>query len=98
LLENLAPADHQTPERILLEKETSSRFQRALASLSSTQRAVLILRDLRGHSPAWTCMTLGLTDLAQRVQLCRARARVRRILAQGDTAPDAPAGRHRREP
>jgi RNA polymerase sigma-70 factor, ECF subfamily len=82
-LENQASVHHETPERHLLEKETSDRFERALESLSSMQRAVLVRRDLQGETPAQTCRTLRLTDLAHRVQLCRARARVRRALDEG---------------
>jgi RNA polymerase sigma-70 factor (ECF subfamily) len=78
-LDNLASADHETPERLLLERETTDRFRHALESLSPMQRAVLVLRDLKGATAAQACKALRLTDLAQRVHLCRARARIRRL-------------------
>jgi len=84
-LENLASAHHETPERLLLERETTDRFQRALESLSPAQRAVLVLRDLQGATAAQACKKLRLTDLAQRVHLCRARARIRRFLEEDET-------------
>jgi len=87
---DLAGTNHETPERVLLENETNDRFQHALESLSPTQRAVLVLRDLQGVTAAQTCKALRLTDLAQRVHLCRARARIRRFLEEDDTGLDAP--------
>jgi RNA polymerase sigma-70 factor (ECF subfamily) len=82
-LENLPGVDDATPERLLLEKEVRGRFEEALHSLSPTQRTIVVLRDLRGATPAQTCRAMGLTDLAHRVQLCRARARIRRALEGG---------------
>jgi RNA polymerase sigma-70 factor, ECF subfamily len=79
-LESFPGVDDDTPERLLLEKEVRDRFEHALRSLSPTQRTVVVLRDLRGATPAQACRAMGLTDLAHRVHLCRARARLRRVL------------------
>ena len=79
-LETMRVVSEETPERLLLEKEVSSRLEEALHSLSPKQRAVVVLRDFRGASPARTCKTLRMSDLAQRVHLCRGRARIRQAL------------------
>jgi len=82
-VDNIGGAHQETPERLLLERETRDRFHEALRVLSPTQRAVFVLRDLDGASPAEACRALRLTDLAHRVQLCRARARIRRAFDEG---------------
>ncbi|HET6982632.1 MAG TPA: sigma-70 family RNA polymerase sigma factor [Myxococcaceae bacterium] len=79
-LETMRGVNDETPERLLLEKEVSSHLQEALRSLSPTQRSVVVLRDFRGASPAQTCETLRMSDQAQRIHLCRGRARIRQAL------------------
>lgn len=70
----------ETPESLLLGKEAAGRVERALGTLSRTQRSVVVLRDFQGVSPAEACEVLSITDLAQRVHLSRARATLRRAL------------------
>jgi RNA polymerase sigma-70 factor, ECF subfamily len=70
----------ETPETILLRKETAGRMERALDSLTRRQRSVVMLRDFQGVSPAEACEVLEITDVAQRVHLSRARATLRRAL------------------
>jgi RNA polymerase sigma-70 factor (ECF subfamily) len=70
----------ETPETILLDKEAAGRVERALSTLTRTQRSVVVLRDFQGASPAEACEVLEITDIAQRVHLCRARATLRRAL------------------
>ena len=72
--------NEETPEMIFLTKEAARRAERALDSLSRRQRSVIVLRDFQGMSPAEACDILEMTDLAQRIHLCRARASVRRAL------------------
>jgi RNA polymerase sigma-70 factor, ECF subfamily len=79
-LESHSGVDDGTPERLLLEKEVRDRFEQALRSLSPAQRTVVVLRDLRGATPAEACRAMRVTDLAHRVHLCRARARIRQML------------------
>ena len=71
----------ETPESILLAKESAGHVTRALGTLSRTQRSVVVLRDFQGASSAEACEVLQITDLAQRVHLCRARKTLRRALA-----------------
>ncbi len=70
----------ETPETVLLDKEAAGRVERALNSLTRTQRSVVVLRDFQGVSPAEACEVLEITDVAQRVHLSRARATLRRAL------------------
>jgi RNA polymerase sigma-70 factor (ECF subfamily) len=81
-LENLLGVDDLTPERLFLEREVGDQFHDALRTLSPTERKVLVLRDLRGATSAQACRALRLTDLAHRSHLCRARARIRRVLEE----------------
>ena len=52
----------------------------AVDALPSSQRQVIVLRDIEGLPPAEVCNILGLTDTHQRVLLHRARSRVRHAL------------------
>src|SRR5215831_4215882 len=74
------PARDGSPERMLLEQEALRRFNEALRALPESQRSVLLLRDFEGASPAEACRVLKISDLAQRVRLCRARASIRQAL------------------
>ena len=74
------PARDASPERMLLEQEALRRFDEALRALPEGQRSVLLLRDFDGASPAEACRVLKISDLAQRVRLCRARASIREAL------------------
>jgi len=87
-LESLLSVSDQTPERLFLEKEVGDRFHDALRSLSPTERKVLVLRDLHGATPSEACSALQLSDLAHRVHLCRARARIRQLLKEDSQLPE----------
>ena len=79
-LDRVGNRNEQTPEVIFLEKEAAGRVEHALGLLSKTQRSVVVLRDFNGASSAEACDVLAITDVAQRVHLCRARATLRRVL------------------
>ena len=74
--------DKATPEQLLLEREARSRFDAAVWELPEAQRSVVLLRDFCGASPEKTCHVLGISDAAQRVRLCRARATLRDALRE----------------
>ena len=59
-------------------------LQQALTALSTSDRAVLMLRDGEGLSSKEVAKALDLTDGAVRTRLHRARRAVRRSLDQGD--------------
>ena len=67
-----------TAEHMLLEREWVGALSRALRRLPVTQRSVLLLQ-LQGYSPAETSRTLRISEVARRVRLSRARARLRKI-------------------
>ena len=79
-LDSSTGRNEETPEATFLVKEAARRAERALDSLSHRQRSVIVLRDFQGASPTETCEIMEMTDLAQRIHLCRARATVRRAL------------------
>jgi RNA polymerase sigma-70 factor (ECF subfamily) len=74
------PADWWTPEEELLAGETRNVILDAIDALPSSQREVIVLRDVEGLPSAEVCNILGVTDTHQRVLLHRARSRVRHAL------------------
>jgi RNA polymerase sigma-70 factor, ECF subfamily len=79
----------EVPEDLLLSKETMTEVERAVATLPTAQRAVVVLRDVEGLSAAEACQLLGLTEGNQRVLLHRGRSKVRAALERYlDTAPE----------
>jgi RNA polymerase sigma-70 factor (ECF subfamily) len=72
------PVNEVTAEQMVLEQEWGHELEVALRKLPVTQRSVLLL-DLRGYSPAEARTTLRITEVARRVRLSRARARLRKL-------------------
>ena len=54
----------------------------ALLNLGERERAALILRDLEGLSTAEVAATLGSTESTVRVQIARARLKLRELLKE----------------
>jgi RNA polymerase sigma-70 factor, ECF subfamily len=65
------------PEERLLSAETRAAVEDGIAVLPPMQRAVVVLRDVRGFSSAETCEVLGISEANQRVLLHRARSKLR---------------------
>src|SRR5436190_4257157 len=74
-------AEAESPERVLVSRETFDYARHAIEQLPESQRRVIAMRDLQGCSSDEVCSTLGITSGNQRVQLHRARAAVARDLA-----------------
>jgi len=74
--------DEDTPEQLLLQRETRELVDRTIADLPAAQRAVITLRDIEGLDSAEVCNVLEITETNQRVLLHRARAKVRTGLEQ----------------
>ena len=72
--------EDETPERLLLSKETRAQIEKAIESLPPTQRQVITLRDIEEVSSQEVCNILDITETNQRVLLHRARSKVRRTL------------------
>jgi len=73
---------HELPEECLLSIETNACIAEALQTLSTSQRAVMVLCDIEGWRPEEICSMLGLSTVNQRVLLHRARSKVRQGLAK----------------
>ncbi len=69
------------PEQAMLRSETLQVIRAAVERLPAQQSAVITLRDIEGHTAAETCELLDLSEGNQRVLLHRARAAVRRHVA-----------------
>ena len=59
-----------------------ARVQEVIAQLPPLQRSVVTLRDVEGLTSAEACKVLDITEINQRVQLHRARTRIRSVLEQ----------------
>jgi len=76
------PWDDVTPERLLHSAEIAGHVRRALEELPDSQRAVVIMRDVVGHSSEDTCNILGISETNQRVLLHRGRSKIRTRLEE----------------
>jgi RNA polymerase sigma-70 factor (ECF subfamily) len=72
--------DNDTPEKLLLRRETLALVEKAMAGLPPRQRAVVTLRDVEGLDAAEVCDILELSEANQRVLLHRARSKVQSVL------------------
>lgn len=72
--------DENTPERLLVAKESLAQIEQAIQALPSNQRQVIVLRDIEGVDSEEVCQILNITSTNQRVLLHRARTKVRRAL------------------
>lgn len=75
-----APVTWNSPERMLLTRETLDQIERAIADLPDWQRQVITMRDVIGMGTDEVCNVLSITETNQRVLLHRARSKVRRAL------------------
>ncbi len=70
----------QAPETILASAEAQDELERAIAGLPERLRTTFVLREIEGLSTAETAEVLGLKPGAVKVQLHRARLRLREQL------------------
>jgi RNA polymerase sigma-70 factor (ECF subfamily) len=71
----------------LVAEELARTVLECLPLLPTTQREVVLLRDVEGLSPVDACAVLGITDGHHRVLLHRGRAHLRRYLEMGMGTP-----------
>lgn len=71
------PWTEQSPEDLLLRKETGAALARELDALTPGQRAVVMLRDVEGCPSEEVCEILSITEANQRVLLHRGRSKLR---------------------
>ncbi len=74
--------DENTPERLLVSKESLAQIEQAIQTLPPNQRQVIILHDIEGSDSEEVCQILNITSTNQRVLLHRARSKVRQALNQ----------------
>jgi len=82
--------DDDTPEKLLLRRETLALVEKTMAGLPSRQRAVVTLRDVEGLDAVEVCDILELSEANQRVLLHRARSKVRTVLERHLTSGHDP--------
>jgi RNA polymerase sigma-70 factor, ECF subfamily len=91
-------------ERLVMDVHLSSDMQRALARIPERQRAALLLAELHDLTGVELAAALGVSHVAARALLTRARESLRQALAaerlgeaeaEGNPAPSRPAERHR---
>ncbi len=70
-----------TPEEAACISQFEQTFDCALAKLSDIQRTVIVLHELNGESKKEIAETLSITVENVRMQLCRARKKMRVLLA-----------------
>lgn len=69
-------------ERCAVQRENSDRLTAALLLLGERERAALVLRDLEGLSTAEVAQALGSTESTVRVQISKARLKLRSLLKE----------------
>jgi RNA polymerase sigma-70 factor (ECF subfamily) len=74
--------NHETPEKLFMQKEAMGCLERALQELPAAQRAVVTLRDVEGLESDEVCNVLGIGETNQRVLLHRGRSKLRRALEE----------------
>jgi len=84
------PTPWPAPEELALDREWVARLAEAVEELPPRQRAVILLRDVEGHTSQDVCQILDVTPTNQRVLLHRARASVRARLEEYFGADDHP--------
>jgi RNA polymerase sigma-70 factor, ECF subfamily len=71
----------EIPSEMLERKEIRELLVNAVSSLRQIYREVFVLRDVEGHDVATTAQILGITEVAVKTRLLRARLQLRDILA-----------------
>ncbi len=71
-----------TPEQALESREQETAIQKALSTLSSDHRSIIVLRDIEGFSYSEIADVLGVSIGTVKSRICRARADLKRGLMQ----------------
>lgn len=84
----LVTPKQQTPSpfELVAATDAQARLERALVTLSPSDREVLLLVGIEGLTPTEASAVLGLRPEALRQRLARARARLAAVLGESDTS------------
>ncbi len=74
-------------DQLIVEERKARIWSVARTVLPEKQREVLWLREHDGLTDSEICRRLGLSRIDERVSLCRARQRVRQVVAEASPAP-----------
>lgn len=74
--------NQETPEKLMLEKETLKMIEDQINRLPETQRTVILMRDVEGFQSDEICNILEISETNQRVLLHRARSKIREALEE----------------
>jgi RNA polymerase sigma-70 factor (ECF subfamily) len=72
--------DADSPEELLMRKESRVVLEQSIAELAPAQRTVVTLRDVEGFDAAEVCNILEISETNQRVLLHRGRSKIRQAL------------------
>ncbi len=96
-----SPGSSPSAERLVMDAHLSGDLQRALARIPERQRAALLLAELHDLSGVELAAALGVSHVAARALLTRARENLRQALAierAADAVADAAPAKPREEP
>ena len=79
-LERDVQSEDASPDSEVARKSDRARIDEALLKLGERERAALVLRELEGLSTAEVATALGSTEATIRVQICKARLKLRELL------------------
>lgn len=74
------PSSEADPEAAMRSAEQKEKLQEALTQLGERERAALVLRDMEGLSTAEVAGVLGVAEATVRVQISKARLKLRDLL------------------
>ena len=72
--------EENTPERLLVSKQSLTQIEKAIQALPFNQQQVILLRDIEGLASEDICQLMNISTSNQRVLLHRARSKVRQML------------------
>jgi RNA polymerase sigma-70 factor (ECF subfamily) len=82
-------ADDAGPEEWAERRDLAARCEAAVQQLPEDARTVVVLRDIEGLSTGEVANLLGVTENVVKTRLCRAHAKLRRLVSDGDGHPAA---------
>jgi len=79
ILESMPATDNENAEEAVLQRQRKGIVQRALATLSASERQAIVLRDMEGLSTEETAKMLGIKSGTVRSQIATARNKIKKF-------------------